>query len=282
MKRLSLFLLMSVVVVFAKAQTSVVDTIYSNNEKIACSVKEITDDAVKYIYVGEDLLNTLNKNAIQKIVFKSGRVQKFANSTAFKQIKSVEEYEKVSISQVESEVKGLFKIGEVTSKAVGSTTMSSMQNVRDRAYTKIKIEAAMRGANAIYLTQQNTTDNQPGNYFTPAKATETNLSGIAYSSVVPNFEEFKALIKDKKEFNAARRFKLWTSSFELKEEKTKSVLKVADLIFEEGTIYIIGVTDNADAEKFKVVYFDNETFTIMYQNKSSLFGASIYNEQFKW
>jgi hypothetical protein len=64
--------------------TAQVDTIYTNGEKIACSVKEITPDAVKYAYLGEDLINSVYKSTIQKIVFKSGRVQTFAEASSFK------------------------------------------------------------------------------------------------------------------------------------------------------------------------------------------------------
>ena len=43
------------------------DTIYSNNEKLAVNVKEITEDAVKYTYPNEDLINTSYKNTIHFI-----------------------------------------------------------------------------------------------------------------------------------------------------------------------------------------------------------------------
>lgn len=62
------------------------DTIVTNNEVIICSVKEITSDAVKFTYPGEDLINTIYKNTVEKIMFKSGRVQKFAEATSFKTI----------------------------------------------------------------------------------------------------------------------------------------------------------------------------------------------------
>lgn len=51
------------------------DTIFSNNEKIPCIVKEIKESSVVYVHPGEELLNSIYKNAVQKIVFKNGRVQ---------------------------------------------------------------------------------------------------------------------------------------------------------------------------------------------------------------
>lgn len=53
------------------------DTIFLNNETIVCSIKEITEDAVRYTYPDEDLVNSIYKNSVQKIVLKSGRTQIF-------------------------------------------------------------------------------------------------------------------------------------------------------------------------------------------------------------
>jgi hypothetical protein len=102
-----------------------VDTVVSNNQKIACSIKEVTPDAVKYTYPGEDVINTIYKNTVQKIIFKSGRVQTFAESTSYKSVQSVMDYNNVTITTIENEVKGLYKLGDVSSKAKGTTVYSS-------------------------------------------------------------------------------------------------------------------------------------------------------------
>ena len=43
------------------------DTVFVNNQKIVCSVKEITPEAIKYSFPGEDLVNSVYKNTVQKI-----------------------------------------------------------------------------------------------------------------------------------------------------------------------------------------------------------------------
>jgi len=153
--RFGLFLLLLFSILRSYAQT---DTIMINNQKIACSVKEITPDAVKYTYPNEDLINTVYKNTVQKIIFKSGRMQTFAEATSYKTINSVSDYNSVTITSVESEVRGLFKIADVSSKAKGTTVYSNQERVKDRAYRKMKIQAAMFGANVVYLTNQRTED----------------------------------------------------------------------------------------------------------------------------
>jgi hypothetical protein len=63
LKSLALTISLTALSLTSKAQ---VDTIYSNNIKIACTVKEITPDAVKYTYPGEDLLNSVYKSTAKR------------------------------------------------------------------------------------------------------------------------------------------------------------------------------------------------------------------------
>jgi hypothetical protein len=191
---LIIFLFLSSQGLFAQTQY---DTIYSNNEAMACTVKEITPDAVKFSYPNEDLINSVYKNTIQKIVFKSGRVQVFAESTYFKTVNNIDDYDNVSLSHVSSEVQGLYKIGEVGSKARGSTALSNMEKVKERAERKVKIQAAMMGANIIYLTQFGTSEGRVGNQYTPGVTTATNISGVAYCNKLPSYDGFVDLINSK-------------------------------------------------------------------------------------
>src|ERR1700743_866482 len=205
---LTIFAILSLSFIHSYAQT---DTIIINNQKIACSVKEITPDAVKYSYPNEDLINTVYKNTVQKIIFKSGRIQIFAEATSYKSINSVNDYNNVTITSVESEVRGLFKIADVSSKAKGTTVYSNQERVKDRAYRKMKIQAAMFGANVVYLTNQRTEGNKYGTYYTSGSTAETNLTGIAYSNSSPDFEQFKKLIGGRTALPAVEEFELGAS-----------------------------------------------------------------------
>ena len=69
------------------------DTIYLANEKLAVEIKEVGVDAVKFTYPKEDIANSIFKNSIQKIVFKSGRVQVFSETTNFKKVNSIKDWE---------------------------------------------------------------------------------------------------------------------------------------------------------------------------------------------
>lgn len=253
-----------------------IDTIITNNDKIPCNVREITPDAVKYSYEGEELINSIYKNSVQKIIFKSGRVQTFAEATSFKVINNVEDFDNVTITQVESEIKGLYKIGDVSSKAKGTTNLSNQERVKERAYRKLKIGAAMMGANIIYLTNQRTEGNKYGGYYQSGSSAETNLTGIAYTNLLPNFEEFNKLIGVKKEFLAITHAKLWSSASDMSISSIERNFTIDNIQNVNGLIIISGeLQGETDFFKFRVVSFDKESFNIYYEDKSTVYNIKI-------
>lgn len=252
------------------------DTIFLNNEKIACSVKEITPDAVKYAYPGEDLINSVYKNSIQKIVFKSGRVQTFAEATSFKKISGVDDFENVTITQVESEVKGLFKVGDVSSKAKGTTTLSNQERVKERAYRKLKIGAAMMGANIVYLTNQRTEGNKMGGYYQSGSSAETNLSGVAYTNQLPSFDDFNAILGGKRNFYTTELAKMWSSASDMTKTPSQKIFRINSITNENGIIMIDGNLEEVSKyKKFRVVSFDKEYFNVYYEDKSTSYNIKI-------
>lgn len=62
--------------------------------------------------------------------------QEFAARTSFRRLSSPMEWEQVSIASVESEVQGLYKIDDVSSKAKGTTEFSNQERVKRRAWTR--------------------------------------------------------------------------------------------------------------------------------------------------
>ncbi|TMM56005.1 hypothetical protein FEE95_15290 [Maribacter algarum] len=57
------------------------DQLYlTNGETIAVNVKKVEPNTITYFYLGEDLENVVEKDDVIKIVFKSGREQKFSGA----------------------------------------------------------------------------------------------------------------------------------------------------------------------------------------------------------
>ncbi len=268
--------LLTIAICFATLCFGQTDTIFSNNEQIICNVKEVTPDAVKYTFPGEDLTTTIYKNSIQKIVFKSGRVQTFTESTSFKKVEKVSDFDNVTITQVENEIKGLFKLGEVSSKAKGATTLSNQERIKERAYRKLKIQAAMQGANVIFITHQRTEGNKIGGYYQSGSSAEASLSGVAYTTLLPSFREFEALVSGKIEFNAIQMIELWSSASDISVNEINKKFKIHKIINENGLIIIEGqLIGESKYSRFRVVSFTKSTFNIFYEDKKSAYNITI-------
>ncbi|MDX2190666.1 MAG: hypothetical protein SFY32_12460 [Bacteroidota bacterium] len=257
---------------YSNAQT---DTIYTTKEKISCVVKEIAPDLVKYTYVGEDVINSIYKNTVLKIVFKSGRVQVFAEPLKFNKIISPNDYAKVTFTQAESEIQGLYKIAEVMAKARGTTTLSSIQNVRERAHEKLKIFAALNGANVVWLTQQQTAGNQYGNNYSPGRSTETFISGIAYSDYLPDYNEFMKLINAKSTFRVIYKYKLWNSGTELEASEYESNIKNVKFKNDKDFIVFSGELFNFEGHVYRVTYFTNKYFLAVTKDNEATYSLRI-------
>jgi hypothetical protein len=264
-------LLIFITLIISSLCYSQTDTIYTNNERIPCVVKEITTESVKFSYIGEDLVNSLFKNSVQKIVMKSGRVQTFAESTNYKKINDPNDFEDVTITMIEGDVKGLFRIGSVSSKAKGATAFSAQEGLKARAYRKVKIQAALMGANIVYLANQKTEGVRYGS------TGEINLSGLAYNNVTPNIEEFNKLISDKTNFVAVYKYSLTgDGSDALSNLKINKPVIISNVRNESGLILIDVKFDvAAKANQFRVVSFTNEYFNIFFEGKGVLSNFKI-------
>lgn len=267
-----LILFLSIVPIYLYSQT---DTIFSNNEKIVCSIKEVTPEAVKFSYPNEDLINSIYKNSIQKIIYKSGRVQTFAENTSYKKVNGPKDFENVTLTKVESEVKGLFKLGEVSAKAKGTTEFSNQERVKERAYRKLKIQAAMLGANIVYLTDARTQGNKYGGKYSSSESAEASFSGVGYTNVLPNYEEFAALLANRTNLIAIEMVELWSSGSDMSIKQINKTVAVNKIINEAGLIMLNASIDGIDKNVFRVVSFSAGSFVVVFKDKSSIYNLRI-------
>jgi len=186
------------------------------------------------------------------------------------------DYENVTITSVESEVRGLFKVYDVSSKAKGTTVYSNQEKVKDRAYHKIKIQAAMFGANIIYLTNQRTEGNKYGSYYTSGSTAETNLTGVAYSNILPDYDGFKKLIGTRTNFIATKKFELDASDSDVSQSDIDKEFDIINVTNENG---IISIEGNLKSEKnittFQLANFNDNSFSIAYKYKGDAYNIVI-------
>ena len=248
------------------------DTIFTNNEKIVCTVKEVTPDAIKFAYPNEELINAVFKNTVQKIIFKSGRVQLFAENTSYKTVNGPKDFENVTITKVESEVHGLFKLGDVGAKAKGTTEFSNQERVKQRAYRKIKMQAAIMHANIIFLTDTRTQGNKWGSQWGGSETAEASFSGIAYSNVIPKFDDFVKILGNKSKMLGTEKVVLDCGGSDLDVKEIHDYLNIARVYNENGLIMMEGTIDGVRKyNTFRVSSFTLDSFTITFHDKDSIY-----------
>jgi hypothetical protein len=259
MKKVLLLQLSLICAVFSYAQS---DTIVSNNTKIPCAIQEVTLDAVRYIRIGETHLNSLHKNMVQRIVFKNGREEIFNSALSLLSVKGAIDFDKVSISESEAEVAGLYKIGLISAKARGTTFLSNQNRVKRRAYKKLKILAAMQGSNIIYVTHERSKGNDIGMI---RSNSSSSLTGIAYTNVLPDFDSFQKMVSGKKNFLATTNIQLSHSSSDMLQTDVNSQFTIDKLVDENGIIMIEGhLFGELKEYRFRVISIGEGFFHIYY------------------
>lgn len=133
-------------------------------------VKEVSENSVKFTYPNEQSINTLSKNTIEKIEFESGRTESMSEKII---IQGKEDWEKVIITNLESDVQGLTKGSELKAKAKG-TTFTSQGRVEERAFEKLKKEAAAKGYHTLLIL---TTTGKSGS---PYSSASSSIRAIGY------------------------------------------------------------------------------------------------------
>jgi hypothetical protein len=241
------------------------DTIITNAERIPCTVKEVTADAIKFSYPQEDLINTIYKNAIKKVVFKSGRVQTFAESIPLKTLRTSYDFESVSITNLESDTKGLNRIGDMTVNFSGLLKANQFRILR-----KIKLLGAMMGANLILMTNINSEGKVLG-------SSEGNLTGIAYTNKKKyNIDDFKKNLNGKPICLATKHLIMDIRDNDIVTKNISTKFYVNDVYEEAGNIKIKGSLGAVyGLTTYNLVFMDNNTFDLYFEDKSSFNNISI-------
>jgi|SRR5690554_111108 len=237
-----------------KAQT---DTLFTRIEKIPCTVKQIGTETISFSYPNEELINTIKKRDVKKIIFKSGREQIFRELTSFKTIHGADDYKNVTMTISPNDVNGLFQIANLTSKEQAGTIFANMEKIKQKAIDKLRIKAAMMGANYVYYQENRTTGYSASN-----QGYTTYLEGVAYSNILPDFNSFKEKIDSKKDFHTSEIISYNGKSEIYKKKNISNKFEIINIEDKEGFIEV-EIKMNKKSEYYKVISFNNETFILM-------------------
>lgn len=237
------------------------DTLYLQGQKIACVVKEVSPEVIKFVFPGEEVLNSVYPNKVLKIVFASGRVQTFGPTRAMPA--NPADWQKVALTQVEAEIRGLTRIAEISATAKAGTNLSGAQPVRERAEHKLKMQAAMYGGSTVFLTGTQVGKNQDA-------AASASIGGVVYASYVPTAEEFKAKIGSNTHFSCLNLRTYVNSAFEAFERTWKDKFILEEIVTEPGKTILKGSLEHGDAGRYRLIYLGQDSFFLQFRKGDEL------------
>ena len=170
MRKTILTLTIALISVFAYSQ----DKIYTHKgDSIVCKVTEMGEKTIKYKYEGEELTNSITKNLVSQVKFANGRTQKVSDKVV---VASVLDWEKVIITNVESDVEGLTRVGEMMAKASSGWRTTNQGKMEKKAMDKLKKDAAAQGCHIVLLL----TTTGKGGHYGVSGGTKASVTGVAY------------------------------------------------------------------------------------------------------
>jgi len=280
----SIFLGTALSLISLSLSAQISDRLHLLEEIKEVNIEEVGQNTIKYRHVNENTSYVVSKHQVKKIEFASGREEVF--ETPFKAVNSLNDYENVFITYIPQDIEGMNSKGEVFSKAAGVTALASINNVKNRATRKIKMEAAMLGANVIYLGNVYQRGNQMGNENVPANTTMTALSGTAYSTHKHDMTKLKGLIESSR-FQLYQKNWLnrnaWDSNSEIPpytDNKGDILLITFDKVFEkDGELYVTSKDLKSRSKELKVIRGDEKSITLMERDDKRIINYYLLSEK---
>ena len=275
---------LSLVSLSLAAQSS--DRLHLLEEVKEVNIEEVGQNTIKYRHLNENTSYVISKHQVRKIEFASGREEVY--ESPFRSVNSLNDYENVFITYIPHDIDGMATKGEVFSKAAGVTALASINNVKNRATRKIKMEAAMLGANVIYLGNMYQRGNQMGNENVPASTTMTALSGTAYSTNKEDLTHLKNMIENLRfqyyQKNWLNR-NAWDSNSTVPpytDSQGNILLITFEDVFErEGELYVRTKDLKSRSKELKVIRGDAKSITLMERDDKRITNYYLLSENDK-
>ena len=241
------------------------------NELFMYSTIHLNEDRYVYLQYLSNTIMIMAQNRNGEILFRDS-VKK--DSIKYFKIDNIEDFENVTFTTDETIVSGFTEIGDVNAKAKGATIYSDQTFVTMRAIKKIQIEAAMMGANIIYL-KNGSSKGVEDNYFSWSRA-ETSFSGVAYSNQLPLYSEFIKLVGDKTRFNVVMEYTMKLGGSNYKTQKVNKELRIDKIMNKDGIVIIIGqIVEVQNLNNFMVSYLTKDSFNIYYRDESTAYSYMV-------
>jgi len=150
------------------------DKLYTHKGDIlSVYIKEVNENSIRFSYPNEQSINVLSKNATEKVEYESGRTEKIGEKII---INGEEDWQKVKIIILESDIEGLNKGEEIMAKSSSGWSTTNQGKTQKRAMDKLKKIAASKGYHIVLLI----TTTGKGGHYGISGGTKSSVTGIGY------------------------------------------------------------------------------------------------------
>lgn len=266
MNKIGILALMFFICLTGFAQT---DTIFSNNQKISCKSIKIKTDSITYKSIGTEISYSIAKKEVDKIIYKNGKVFSVKEDISLKHIDGVANFNDVVISFTPSDTSKCIKIHEMAIPF--NYGQSGDSKYREKIYRIFRMNAAMRGANLVYIPEQIFVDTDG-----LIDSSITQLYGTAYASNLPSFDAFEKKIGEKNEFNATEQWYMPLGKKDVYQLYFSGKLIIDEITEQNGFISITGELKGfPKVSSFQLIAISSKFFTINFISDNNLYNVRV-------
>jgi hypothetical protein len=176
-------------------------------------------------------------------------------------------WENVEITAFESETANRYKLGLVSTKATGTTELSSVTRIQYRAMNKLKMAAWLAGGDMVYLLHNAT----EGNMFL-LRTARAQLNGMVYAARIPDIAAYNLLVRQGKTFRVKHELQLANNNGKIKIKKRENLppLLLPEARLVNGLPYIETNIQGIVSTRYRIAAISDNEVTLFYQEGTSL------------
>lgn len=179
-----------------------------------------------------------------------------------------EDWQKIEILTDDAATQNLVKIGIITAKASGTTSLSSVSRVTVRATNKLKMATSLFGGNKVRLNFTHI----EGNIFL-LRASRAQFIGTVYTDSPISPEVASGIIREGDKWQVVSQFRLANNASRIKSRilKGSESLIIEKIEPYEKAVWLTGKFKNKSA-RYRITFLSEKRAIVFYQT-----GARLYN-----
>ncbi len=245
------------------------DTLVTHTNKISCTVIKIQTDSIKYRLVNSKELLHISKKEVDKIIYKNGKSFSIKEDIRLKHIEGVSNFNDVVTSFTPDDTLHTIKISEL--QVPFNYELSGQKKYLEKRYAQLRIQAAMQGANLIYIPNQKALLTEGS-----TDSTMTQLLGIGYSSEKLSADTLEKIIGDKNNFTATHQWYLQEGKSDVYQLYFNGVLIIDEIIETDEKVTITGELKGfPKVSAFRLISISEKFFTINFIMNGTLYNVQV-------